>query len=240
MEASDTVGELLTLQEIDLEILRIRGELKCLDDEVVELRVVVEELEARAVQLRGVAEEADGRVRKFQRSVQAGRATLKRLETRSDAVVNMQQHFAVRSETDTARRNLRMAEDDQLSAMQEVETARSSLSQVDAELAEAVAALAVRGSELETLGAGLESELKTHGASKKTQEERLDRRTLQLYHSVSGGRKASALAELTLDGVCGGFFTAVPKQRQADIRAARGLTICEGCGVILHPAPSDA
>lgn len=240
MEASDTVGELLTLQGIDLQILRIRGELKCLDDEVVALRAKAEELEARAVKLRGVAEEADERVRKFQRSVQAGRATLKRLETRSDAVANMQQHFAVRSETDTARRNLRAAEDEQLSAMQDVETARSSLTEVETELAAAVAALTDRGSQVETLGVDLESELKTHGASKKTQEDRLDRRTLQLYHSVSGGRKVSALAELTEDGVCGGCFTAVPKQRQADIRAGRGLAVCEGCGVILHPASSDA
>ncbi len=239
MESSDTVGELLTLQEIDLEILRIQGELTSLDDEAAELGEVVEGMEARAAELRGVAEEAEGRVRRFQRSVEAGRATLKRLETRSSAVANMQQHFAVRSETDTARRNLRAAEDDQLSAMQEVETARSSLGDVEAELAEATADLTRRGAEIEAVGSGLQSELQTHDVSKKTQEERLDRRTLDLYRSVSGGRRETALAVLTSDGVCGRCFTAVPKQRQADIRAARGLAICEGCGVILHPDFSD-
>lgn len=240
MEASDTVGELLTLQEIDLEILRIQEIIGGLDQEAGSLQETVEGLQAQAEAVRATAEEADERVRKFQRSVQAGRATLKRLETRTAAVANMQQHFAVRSETDTARRNLRMAEDDQLSAMQEAETARGRLADIEAELGEAVAALESRGAEIAETRTGLEGELATHGASKKDQEGRIDGQTLRLYQSVSAGRKDSALAALTLDGVCGRCFTAIPKQRQADIRAGRGLAICEGCGVILHPAPSDA
>lgn len=236
MEASDTVGELIALQEIDREILRIEDQLERFDAEIEELEATVEALEARKQRATTQVEEAEERVRRFQRAVQAGRATLKRLETRAAAVSNMQQHFAVRSETETARRNLRTAEDDQLDAMQDVENGRASLAEAERELTAARERLEGRRAEIDAARATLERELAAHSSEKRSQEERLEASALRLYRSVRGGRSASALASLTPDGVCGQCFTAVPKQRQADIRAGRRLAVCEGCGVILYPA----
>ncbi|MDX1395910.1 MAG: C4-type zinc ribbon domain-containing protein [Gemmatimonadota bacterium] len=236
MEASDTVGELLTLQEIDHEIFQINEKLGVYDDELAGLQEKLEELEEKVGRLETQKSEAEERVRRFQRSVQAGRATLKRLETRAASVENMQQHFAVRTETDTARRNLRMAEEDALDAMQDQETLSEQLERTGAELAEARAALETRSNEIAADRSGLEGQLATYTRSKEAQEGRLDRRSLRLYHSVRGGRTDSALAALTPDGACGHCFTAIPKQRQADIRAGRELAVCEGCGVILYAA----
>ena len=236
MEASDTVGELLTLQEIDHEILQINQKLGVYDEELAGLQEKLDELEAKVERLETQKAEAEERVRRFQRSVQAGRATLKRLETRAAAVENMQQHFAVRTETDTARRNLRMAEEDALDAMQDQETLGEQLEKTGAELAEAREAFETRSTEIAADRSGLEGQLATHARSKESQEGRLDRRSLRLYQSVRGGRTDSALSALTPDGACGHCFTAVPKQRQADIRAGRELAVCEGCGVILYAA----
>ncbi len=235
MQASDIVEELLTLQEIDHRILKIEDELESLGREEAGLREAVEALESQVARIRAEAEGAEGRVRRFHRAVEAGRATLKRLEARSVAVANMQQHLAVRSETDTARRNLRAAEDDQLDAMQDVETARGALNAAEAELREAAAQLAERSTAAGKLRANLEGDLRHCGASRKTQEGRLDRRALQLYRMAGGGGRKAALAELTVDGACGRCYTAVPKQRQTEIRGRRHLAVCEGCGIILHP-----
>ena len=240
MQASDTVGELLTLQEIDLEILRIEDELERLDEEVAGLRDTVQALETRVDGIRGEARKAEARVDRFRRSVEAGRATLKRLESKAAAVVNEQQYLALRSETETARRNLRAAEDDQLEAMLEVESAREALGMVEAELEEAATTLAARAAAADDLRATLERELLVRGADRKDQEDRLDRRTLELYKTAGGGGRRSALAELTVDGVCGRCFTSVPKQRQAEIRTRRDLAVCEGCGIILYPVSSGA
>ena len=240
MQATDTVGELLTLQEIDLEILRIEDELAKLDEEVAELRETVQALEERVGGIRGEARKAESRVERFRRSVEAGRATLKRLESRATAVVNEQQYLALRSETDTARRNLRAAEDDQLEAMLEVETARESLAAASSELEEAAASLSERSAAADELRATLERELRVRGADRRDQADRLDRRTLELYKTAGGGGRRSALAELTVDGVCGRCFTSVPKQRQAEIRTRRDLAVCEGCGIILYPLSSGA
>lgn len=239
MEASDTVGELLTLQEIDLEIMRITRQLIVYENELSGLQEAIDDLAERTTRILAQKEEAEERVRRFQRSVQAGRATLKRLETRAAAVENMQQHFAVRTETDTARRNLRAAEEDALDAMQDVETLTEQLENTERELAEARARLSEREGEIAGDRSGLEGELATHTSSRESQEGRLDRRSLRLYQSVQGGKTASPLSALTEDGACGHCFTAVPKQRQADIRAGRELAVCEGCGVILYAADSD-
>ncbi|WP_419859766.1 zinc ribbon domain-containing protein [Candidatus Palauibacter sp.] len=235
MQGTDIVEELLTLQEIDHRILKIEDELESLGGEVAGLRETVETLEAQVARIRAEVEEAEGRVRQFHRAVEAGRATLKRLEARSVAVANMQQHLAVRSETDTARRNLRAAEDDQLDAMQDVETARGALRAAEAELGEATAQMAERSTAVEGLRTTLEGDLQHCGVSRRTQESRLDRRALQLYRTAGGGGRQAALAELTVDGVCGRCYTAIPKQQQTEIRARRHLAICEGCGIILYP-----
>ena len=234
MESSDTVGELLALQEIDLEILRITRQLVVYDDELSGLQETVDELATRITSVTSEKEEAEERVRKFQRSVQAGRTTLKRLEERASAVENMQQHFAVRTETETARRNLRVAEEEALDAMQDVETLSERLGVTEEELADARARLEAREREISGDRTGLEGALETHNSSKENQEGRLDRRSLRLYQSVRGGSTDSALAALTGDGACGNCFTAIPKQRQSDIRAGRELAVCEGCGVILY------
>lgn len=235
MQATDIVEELLTLQEIDHRILKIEDELGSLGREVTGLRETVETLESEVTRIRAEADEAEGRVRQFHRAVEAGRATLKRLEARSVAVANMQQHLAVRSETDTARRNLRAAEDDQLDAMQDVENARGSLRSAEAELREATGQLAERSAAVKELRASLEGDLQHCGVSRRTHESRLDRRALRLYRTAGGGGRHAALAELTGDGACGRCYTAVPKQRQAEIRARRHLAVCEGCGIILYP-----
>ena len=53
MGASDIVGELIVLQGIDLEILKVNEELECLEKELSILTSNVEKLEVEEEQLRG-------------------------------------------------------------------------------------------------------------------------------------------------------------------------------------------
>jgi predicted nucleic acid-binding Zn-ribbon protein len=240
MEASSTVEHLLTLQKIDLEIHQITRQLGELSHELEALQSAAKELEDRVGSLQGDKEAADERLRRYQRSVQAGRATLKRLESRAGEVSNMQQHFAVRTETETARRNLRIAEEDALDAMQEIEQLDEEIQQLESDLEDSRVSLKQREAEVASLRDTFTDELAAHQRQKKTKEETLDRRTLRLYETVRNGRTDSVLAPLTGDGVCGHCFTSVPLQQQADIRAGRDLAVCEGCGVILYiPSVGD-
>ncbi|MFQ5679616.1 MAG: zinc ribbon domain-containing protein [Gemmatimonadota bacterium] len=238
MDSSSTVEALLSLQEIDTEIEERAARLKELMRELAETSAALEAVEDQTSRARVKVEEAEERLRTLQRSAQAGRATLKRLEARAQEVQNMKQHLAVRAEADAARRNLRMAEEDALSAMQEVEDGRAELGELEQRLAEHRARHEARGREAETERESLEAQIAVQREQRKNREIRLDGSVLRLYQKVRRGRARKALAPLTADGVCGNCFTSVPLQRQSDIRACRELEVCEGCGVILY-APSE-
>lgn len=234
MESSGTVEALLSLQEIDRTIREHTERLEELAREVEEGDAALHGLEIRVTETRKRLEEADALLRKYQRSVQAGRATVKRLEARAQEVQNMKQHVAVRAEMEAARRNLRTAEEEAMETMREVDDARDVLEELELEHELAREEHASRLREVEDRRRELEEEIAVQRDRKKNRETRLAGHLLRLYRTARGGRSDRALAPLTQDGVCGNCFTAVPLQRQADIRAGKRLTLCEGCGIILY------
>jgi predicted nucleic acid-binding Zn-ribbon protein len=193
-------------------------------------------MKARAEMLTKKADRVELRLRKFERASQAGRETLKRLQQRAQEVQNLKQHTAVRAETDAARRNLEAAEDDLLDAMQEAEEARGALAALARELSEEESAYEALESETSARRAEIEAEISVQRDRRRNREMRLDADAVRLYESVRGGKTRKVLAPLTQDGVCGHCYTFIPVQRQAEIRGASRLYLCEGCGIILYPA----
>jgi hypothetical protein len=121
----NTVESLLQLQEIDALIGDRQLRLAALRTESETLVAELEGLEKETVALNARLEAAEGELRHAERTVQAGRATLKRLQTRAQEVHNMREHTAARAEVDAPRPNLEIAEDELLDAMQDQETSRA-------------------------------------------------------------------------------------------------------------------
>jgi predicted nucleic acid-binding Zn-ribbon protein len=208
----NTVENLLQLQEIDALIGDRQLRLAALRAESETLVAELEGLEKETVALNARLEATEEELRHAERTVQAGRATLKRLQTRAQEVHNMREHTAARAEVDAARQNLELAEDELLDAMQDQETARAALTDLEGDLEEEIA---------------IELDRRSNRAL------RIDERARSMYDTVRRGRADSPLAPL-VDGVCGHCFTAIPLQTQQVIRAGRVLVVCETCGVILH------
>ncbi len=238
MGSNETVEALLGLQEIDAVIEARESELAALEPELEEAESRLAGIRERLAALRHELGEAEEAFRKSQRSVQAGRATLKRLRDRADEVQDLRQHMAVRAELEAARRNLEAAETDAIEDLQDVETSREAVDSLDAELGEATSSFDERLSEVEARREELREELERHRGRRESRTDGIDESALKLYERVRRGRTESALAPL-VGGHCGHCFTAVPLQRQAEIRTGRMLHRCEGCGVILH-APLEA
>ena len=106
----NTVESLLELQEIDGLIGERRARLLALRAEADQLVSELEVLNKEAVALKGRLEGVESELRHAERTVQAGRATLKRLQARAQEVHNMREHAAARAEVDAARQNLEAAE----------------------------------------------------------------------------------------------------------------------------------
>jgi len=239
MESTVTIEDLLCLQDLDQRIGGCRAELNALLPELAEMETEIGALSGKLDRLRTSLEEAEGTQHRLERTVQAGRATFKRLQLREQEVKNMRQHLAARAESEAARRNLDEAEDELLDAMQDVERIRAQLAEVEETSGETSERYRIRKAEIEAERVALEDQLHVHSDQRANRSLHVDQEVLQLYDRVRKGRTTAALAPI-VDGVCGQCFTAIPLQRQAEIRSGRQLQVCEACGVILHAATVSA
>jgi len=229
----NTVESLLQLQEIDALIVDRQARLAALRAESEQLVAELEELEKKTVVLNGRLEEVEGELRHAERTVQAGRETLKRLQARAQEVHNMREHTAARAEVDAARQNLEAGEDELLDAMQDQETARSALSELEGDIASRQQEYGERLEDLDAERRRLDEEIAIELDRRSNRALRIDERARVMYDMVRRGRADSPLAPL-VEGVCGHCYTAIPLQTQQVIRAGRVLVVCETCGVILH------
>ena len=115
-----TVQELLSLQELDAAIARLRKERRALDAELEELRERAAEWSAGESAQQARVEQAAAEVRRAERKVQAGRETVRRLQERQKRLQRTREIEAARSELDTALDNLDAAETALLEGMQSV------------------------------------------------------------------------------------------------------------------------
>ena len=228
-----TVQELLSLQEMDTEIADRREERRRLTKELQELEERRAEWTAGEVAQKGRVEDAAREVRKAERTVQAGRATVKHLQERAKSLQRSKDLTAARTEIDTALENLDDAETTLLEGMQSHDRERIRLEEIDRQHGEERTAAAERTREIEARLAEIDAELGALQGRRGETAGRIDADVRSTYDRVRGGRTTEALAPI-VEGCCGHCFTAIPLQRQAEIRAGRKLVVCEGCGVILH------
>ena len=230
---SQVVDELLSLQEMDGEIARIRAELRMMEEESQLLEEGLEAARTRESEITVRVEEADRALRQAERTVQAGRATLKRLQQRAQEVAKERAALAARAEMDAARQNLDSAETTMLEGMQDQERVRAEhRTTLEAFELEQQAA-DERMSEIRRLSTELADSLAVQRDRRENRAMRIDGSVRSVYDRVRAGRTTRALAPV-VDGVCGHCFTSIPLQRQAEIRGGKNLIVCETCGVILH------
>ena len=233
MSTSETVDALLELQRIDARIDELRKEMEGLEPEVRDAETRVREIRRSLEEARAELDEAEKAHRGDQRSIDAGRETLRRLKERSDDVQNMKQHKAVRAELATARKNLQAAEEEAFESMQRMEDAQDRVEELEEELDEAREEHRQRAEEVEGRSRELEEELTEREERRERYVERIDDEVVSMYERVRKGTTDDVLAPLSHDH-CGHCFTMVPPQRRNEILAGRSLHRCEGCGVILH------
>jgi len=229
-----TVKELLSLQELDALIVRLRAEFRSLTAERKEVEGAFAVLIKREADKRTKVEQVHLEVRRAERTVQAGRATIKRLQDRAQELHRAREVAAARAEVDAAKQNLDEAETLVLEEMQSHDRARVSAEEAERALTEGRAAGEQRCADIDGRLNELEQEITRSETERRETSSRLDSGIRSVYERVSGGRTTQVLAPI-VHGCCGHCYTSVPLQRQAEIRAAASLVVCEGCGVILHP-----
>lgn len=229
----ETVQELLSLQELDATITQLRSERRELEAELVEIEAKSAAWSAGESEQQTRVEETALEVRRAERKVQASRETVRHLRERAKTLQRSREVEASRTELEAATRNLDDAETDLLEGMQAHDRARIRLEEIDRQHGEERREAAARVDELNARLVEIDAELDRLKGRRGETADRIDDSVRSTYDRVRGGRTAQALAPV-VDGCCGHCYTAIPLQRQAEIRAGRKLVVCEGCGVILH------
>jgi predicted nucleic acid-binding Zn-ribbon protein len=117
--------------------------------------------------------------------------------------------------------------------MQSHDRARIGKEDLDRTYEEERETAAARRAEIDARTRELDAELGRQEGERGETAGSIDAGIRNEYDRVSGGRTTQALAPV-VEGCCGHCYTAIPMQRQAEIRAGAKLIVCEGCGVILH------
>ena len=227
------VDELLSLQEMDGNIARSRAELRAIKEESQILQEGLESARQRESEVAVRVEAADRALRQYERTVQAGRATLKRLQQRAQEVAKQRAAMAARVEMDAARQNLDASETAMLEGMQVQERVRAEHQAAVEALELEQQAADERMAEIRHLSTELADSIAVQMDQRENRALRIDGPARSVYDRVRAGRTSEALAPV-VDGVCGHCFTSIPLQRQAEVRGGKTLIVCETCGVILH------
>lgn len=229
----ETSGTLKELQDLDLDLEKIR-------DRIAEFEPLLAEVEAPALALDEEVATLQGRLhdmkveeRRLERTADDRRGRLKMLRDRLKSVRNLREEAAVQAEMDLLQRALEGEEQEALTLLDQIRKTEDRLREQEeaqevarAQVEPRRAALLEEQREAEEGLARLESRRADYAA-------RIPAPDLRSYERIRGGGRSVAVATLTSDGACGHCFGMIPLQVQNEIRSGRALVPCEFCGVLL-------
>lgn len=218
----------LAIAEIDVRIETVRRDRGALDTSVAQARAAVAAAERGLLDAKRKRDEVELKVESL-------RALQDRRRQRMEQVKTAREAQALTMELDLARSTIAKEESEWLKLADQV-------SQIEASLAQAGAALAALDADQTTARAAIderEATLNAERAEAKAGRERaaaeIDRPLFHRYARLRSSRTDEVVVPLH-GTACGACFTAVPMNRRGQIRAGLLVEGCEACGVILYAA----
>ena len=232
----ETSGTLKELQDLDLDLEKIRRRIPELEALLAEVDEPALALEQEVTTLQGRLAEMKVEERRLERTVDDRRARTKMLKERLKAVRNLREEAAVQAEIDLLQRALEGEEQEALTLLDQIRKLEDRLQEEEAALQKARAELEPRRAELLAEQKQTEDEVLRLENRRSSYAVRIPEKELQNYERIRGGGRSVAVAFLTPDGACGHCFGMIPLQVQNEIRSGRALVPCEFCGVLLNAA----
>ena len=227
------------LQEVDSNIDKIRTIRGELPMEVADLEDELAGLNTRVDHIKAEIENLNDMVAKKKVAVKEAKDRIKKYESQQDKVKNNREYDSLNKEIEFQNLEIQLAEKRSKEHAADVLTKNSLLEQTELVVAEKVAVLNLKKSELETI---IDETRKEEDALKRISEKTqtiVDERLLSAYRRLRDNtRNGLAVVSVQRDS-CGGCFNKIPPQRQLDIRQHKKVIVCEHCGRILVDARID-
>jgi len=231
----ETSRSLRELQEVDLQIERLKRK-------IAEYEPMLEEVEAPALALEQEVDTLKGRLRemkveerRLEHSADDRRSRVRTVQDRVKSVRNLREEAAVQAEMDLLKTALEGDEQEALTLLDQIRKMEDRLEEQEDALEEARAAVEPRRLQLLEDQKAAGEELSALQGRRQEYTEKVPGKDLQNYERIRSGGRTVAVAQLTPDGACGNCFGMVPIQLQNEIRKGLASITCEACGVLLSP-----
>jgi uncharacterized protein len=222
-----------SLQQIDSQIDRIRiirGELPL---EVEDLEDEIAGLETRIDNHIQEIQSLEKQISDKQISIKESQNLIKRYEEQQNNVRNNREYDALTKEVEFQTLEIQLAEKRIREFNLQHGKYSEEIEQAQAVLQERRNDLEVKRSELADIVTETELEEKELMRKSEAQQKFIEDRLLIAYKRIrKNARNGLAVVSVERDA-CGGCFSAIPPQRQLDIRMHRKIIVCEYCGRIL-------
>jgi predicted nucleic acid-binding Zn-ribbon protein len=229
----ETSGTLKELQDLDMDLERIRTRIGEFEPLLAEVEEPALALDQEVTTLQGRLHDMKVDERRLERTADDRRARLKMLKDRLRAVRNLREEAAVQAEMDLLQRALEGEEQEALTLLDQIRKLEDRLRDLEAALEAARTEVEPKRAALLAEQKQAQEELARLESRRTSYAKRVPGRDLKSYERIRGGGRSVAVATLTPDGACGHCFGMIPLQVQNEIRSGRTLVPCEFCGVLL-------
>jgi uncharacterized protein len=229
----EKLKSVIALQKIESkldELAVIKGELP------VEVKDLEDELHGLQNRLHRVEEEING-IQEFIETKKAGKKEAEELlakyEKQSDNVKNNREFEAINKEVEMQQLESKLMDKHIKDALEEIGEKSKLLEGAKKAIGNKKAVLDSKQAELEKVIASTEKEEKQFSKLVEDAKGAVDERLLVSYSRIRGNyRNGLAVVPVERDA-CGGCFSAVPPQKQSEIKQNKKIIICENCGRVL-------
>ena len=221
------------LQAIDSqmdEILKVRGSLP---DEVADLEDDIAGYQTRVDKFKAELAELEGNISDHKTQIKNSEGLIKKYEEQQMNVRNNREYDAITKEMELQNLEIQISEKRIKEAFAKIELKKEEIEKTEHQLDERKKDLDNKQSELEVLTKESEEDEKKLVANREKACKHIEDRLLVSYNKLRDNARNGLAVVPVSRGACGGCFNVVPPQRQADIRDAKKLIVCEHCGRIL-------
>ena len=239
-----SVEEKLTLlwklQQVDTKIDKIqilKGELpeevSILEDEIAGLNTRISNLNEELAEL-----EAEVKNRKNAKAM--AKELITRYEKQQDTVKNNREFEALAKEIELQKLEIQLSEKKANDAGAKIEAKQIVINEAETQLKSREKDLKVNKKELDKIVEETEKEEAELQKESDKPSKKIEDRLLAAYKKIrSAYRNGLAVVSVQRDS-CGGCYSKIPPQRQAEVKVSKRIILCENCGRILVPSEFEA
>lgn len=224
---------LYTLQLIDSQIDRIRiirGELPL---EVEDLEDEIAGLETRIDNYIQEVQGLEKQVSDKQNAIKESQSLIRRYEEQQNNVRNNREYDALTKEIEFQTLEIQLSEKRIREFSNQLTMRKDEIDMAQQKLNERRNDLDIKRGELTDIVAETEMEEKELVRKSEEQQQYIEDRLITAYKRIRLNAR-NGLAVVTVErDACGGCFSAIPPQRQLDIKLHKKIIVCEYCGRIL-------